>query len=454
MVRIACSLALALAVATSRSHQPADACGAFIARSDGLRINDALQFVIVRDSTRTIMTVQNSYRGPSEDFALLIPVPVVLRKEDVATLDPKVFDAFEAVTGPLLSIARELDPCSDPADGVRATAGGGAPGGPAAGVAVEAQFAVGEYDVVVLSASESTALERWLSEQRYALPRQLGDRLRPYIEEGSKFFVARVDPRRLKFTGERAALSPLRFAYEAPDVRLPVRLSAASSPGVQEVLVYALRPQQTGQYVRMVAANRPNVTMPREVEITPAAARQFGSFYAALFNHIQRTTPDAVVTEFAGAPHVSPSVLTAVGASADDHQWGLTRLHFQVSRDRPLDDLVLRDAPTHEYVHAEFLVKEPWKGPISCGSPRRGRWETQPYAGAQSPRGAAPATAPVLDMIVGQVAELAIHGRGERSDERVAASRGCGCSSNGSPPLGLVAGVSLVGLRRRRHRHR
>lgn len=38
------------------------------------------------------------------------------------------------------------------------------------GVTVEAQYTVGEYDILVLSAKESHGLETWLSENGYRIP--------------------------------------------------------------------------------------------------------------------------------------------------------------------------------------------------------------------------------------------------------------------------------------------
>ena len=37
--------------------------------------------------------MQNNYQGPPEDFAMVVPVPVVLQKENVKTLPKDVFDA-------------------------------------------------------------------------------------------------------------------------------------------------------------------------------------------------------------------------------------------------------------------------------------------------------------------------------------------------------------------------
>ena len=42
--------------------------------------------VLMRDGTRTVLSMQNNYQGPPEDFAMVVPVPVVLQKENVKTL--------------------------------------------------------------------------------------------------------------------------------------------------------------------------------------------------------------------------------------------------------------------------------------------------------------------------------------------------------------------------------
>ncbi len=51
------------------------------------------------------------------------------------------------------------------------------------GVKVEAQFAVGEYDVVILSASESTGLDAYLRDQHYDIPAGAEPLLRPARRE-------------------------------------------------------------------------------------------------------------------------------------------------------------------------------------------------------------------------------------------------------------------------------
>ena len=50
--------------------------------ADNKLFANATQVVLMRDGTRTVLSMQNDYRGPPEKFALVIPVPMVLAKEN------------------------------------------------------------------------------------------------------------------------------------------------------------------------------------------------------------------------------------------------------------------------------------------------------------------------------------------------------------------------------------
>ena len=73
-------------------------------------------------------------------------------------------------------------------------------------VVVEAQFEVGEYEIVILSANDSTALEGWLQQNGYNIPDGAEPVLRPYIEAGMKFFVAKVNTELVAFSEEGEAM--------------------------------------------------------------------------------------------------------------------------------------------------------------------------------------------------------------------------------------------------------
>src|SRR5262249_27564624 len=134
---------------------------------------------------------------------------------------------------------------------------------------------VGEYEIVILSAKDSTGLDTWLRQQKYKIPDGAEPYLRPYVQAGSKFFVARVDVKKVKFDRDgHADLSPLRFHYDSQDFSLPVRLGLINSGGTQDLIVHVIAQRQ-----RYEAANYPNVTIPTNFDVADGAKDKFGAFY-------------------------------------------------------------------------------------------------------------------------------------------------------------------------------
>jgi hypothetical protein len=395
-------------------------CGFYVAGSGEQLVNDATQVVLMRKGTRTVLSMQNHYKGPPEAFALVVPVPVVLREQDVKTLPPAVFHRVEQMGAPRLVEYWERDPCDHAAfDGTGATRSALRPprpapassvGGDRLGVTVEAQFAVGEYQIVILSAKDSTGLDTWLREERYNIPAGAEPLLRPYVAGGMKFFVAKVDPKKVRFDGNQAVLSPLRFHYDAEDFTLPIRLGLANSAGTQDLIVNILSPNQ-----RFELANYPNVTIPTNIDVKPAVKDRFVAFYASLFDATLERHPGAVVTEYAWqastcdpcpGPALDSFAFMTLGADVlqgsrenpsgySGRDFVLTRLHARYGKELK-DDLVFTHAPPigggrelraaggalEEGASAaqvnnfqgRYAIRYPWRGPIRCNDPVRGRW--------------------------------------------------------------------------------
>jgi hypothetical protein len=430
-------LALALAALLLLGARPASAfCGFYVAPEDGPLYNDASQVALMREGTRTVISMSNNYRGPAKDFALVVPVPVVLHKENVKTLPRELFTKLEALSAPRLVEYWEEDPCAPPpAPEEMSVAYAAAPMADDSkkesergyGVKVEARFTVGEYDIVVLSAKESDGLERWLRDNRYNIPRGAAEALAPYIREQQKFFVARVNIAKVRLDARGAAtLSPLRFSYEAQDFRLPVRLGLINAGGKQDLIIYLVARGR-----RYEVANYPNVFIPTNLEVSDATRRSFGPFYAALFDEaVKRGEGRGIVTEYswqAGSCDPCPippletadiatlggDVLFPSGGSGDGEGPGLaeeavlTRLHARYDGSTLRDDLVFAAAPpvvggrevlggpnntlergvrpdaTNNF-QARYIIRHPWTGPINCSNPRRGVWGGPP-GGAQRP---------------------------------------------------------------------
>ena len=298
--------ALALAACTSLASPPAEAfCGFYVGGADTKLFNHATQVALLRDGPRTVLSMQNDYQGPPASFALVVPVPVILRKDNVKTLPRDVFARLDQLTAPRLVEYWEQDPCPEAgADIARASRAvesrkydmAAAPAAMATTghVRVEAEFAVGEYEIVILSADDSLGLETWLRENKYNIPSGAAPVLAPYVASGMKFFVARVNIDRVTMTDGRAVLSPLRFHYDDDRFALPVRLGLLNSDGVQDLIVHVL--SREGRYE---VANYDNVTIPTNLELSEQGKDQFGAFYAALFDRTTERHPRAVVTEYA-----------------------------------------------------------------------------------------------------------------------------------------------------------
>jgi len=423
-------MALAAGLAVTAAAGPADAfCGFYVNGAGGDMFNDATQVVLMRKGTRTVLSMQNNYKGPPEAFALVIPVPTVLHKEDVKTLPKAVFQRIDTLGAPRLVEYWEEDPCQPEVledsvafapTGAGIGRGGGGSGEGKFGVTIEAKFEVGEYQIVILSATDSTGLEAWLHAEKYQIPAGAEPYLRPYVDAGSKFFVAKVDAKKVSFDSDgRAALSPLRFHYDTDEFTLPIRLGLVNSGGTQDLIVNILAPGQ-----RYQVANYGNVTIPTNLDVKDEVRTRFGEFYAALFDRTVEKNPGAVVTEYAWVsgscdPCPGPTldggdIMTlggdVVGGGVSPWDMVLTRLHARYGK-TVTEDLVFRAAEPivggREFVQADgkleerarpssqnnfqarYAIRHEWTGPITCKDPVRGRWGGPPAG--QSGGGVAPA---------------------------------------------------------------
>ena len=432
--------ALAVLAAPSAAHA---FCGFYVSGADARLFNNATQVVMMRAGTRTVLSMQNNYQGPTEDFAMVVPVPVVLQKENVKTLPREVFDHVDQLSAPRLVEYWEQDPCAvrnedDEAGGTgtRRALEEGRMGDKKEdlGVKIEAKFTVGEYQIVILSARDSTGLDTWLRREKYKIPAGAAPYLKPYVEAGSKFFVAKVDARKVKFENGQAMLSPLRFHFDSAEFALPIRLGMMNSAGTQDLIVSILADS------RYEVANYKNVTIPTNLDVKEEARERFGEFYAALFDRTIEKNPGAVVTEYAWdagscdpcpTPALDPSELAVLGAdvlAAPGKLAGkgrrapppilprfvLTRLHARYSKDGINEDLVFKTAHAiaggresrgedgkleersveseMNNFQARYAIRHEWTGPIACANPTRGIWGGPPAGVQQAASGPTAAT--------------------------------------------------------------
>ena len=511
-----------LGAATVAAPTEAEAfCGFYVSGADQEMFNNATMVVMMREGTKTVLSMRNNYEGPPKDFAMVIPVPQVLKEENVKVIKDEVFDKVDKLAAPRLVEYWEQDPCYQPRYYEESMAmptsvedsRGFRPRRERErdlGVKIEAQFDVGEYNVVILSAKESNGLETWLKQEKYNIPKGAAPVLKPYIEGGQYFFVAKVNPKKISFNGKQAELSPLRFHYDSKEFALPVRLGLLNAKGHQDLIVHIL-----ARETRYEVANYKNVAIPTNLFVDTTVRNDFAAFYVSLFDWVLENNPGAVITEYAWAsnscdpcptpPLQDPDLMTLGGdvvvgkpgatsveldQTLGSYNWVLTRLHARYTIDDLKDDLVFRAAPpiiggrgtpygpeaklneegaqlsSYNNFQGRYIMLNRWEGKIECENPQRGIWGGPPNGGsgvtaAENTAFAKRGTVQ-LDQALAQesipTVNLLPEGPYKVDLPKPPRAKGmCACRTLHSPdaPSGSIAWIALgmlaLGVRRRKH---
>jgi hypothetical protein len=380
-------------------------CGFYVGKADSQLFNDASQVALVRDGDRTVLTMSNDYQGPMTDFALVVPVPTVLQKEQIHIGDKKLLEHLDAYSAPRLVEYFDPDPCRVymPMSEARA----GAPSmktadmasqsrnAAALGVTVEARYTVGEYDILILSATESSGLETWLRQNGYRIPARASAALQPYIRQDMKFFVAKVNLEEQRATGVQY-LRPLQIAYESKKFMLPIRLGMANARGPQDMVVYALTRQG-----RVESVNYRTTRVPSDANVPEFVKGEFGKFYKATFSHaLNREAGRALFTEYTwdmgwcdpcAAQPLSREELQQLGvfwledSTSYAYRSGpgnprrpppppmgggvnvfLTRLHVHYDADHFPEDLVFQGTSDRSNFQARYVLQHAFTGNLDC----------------------------------------------------------------------------------------
>ncbi len=401
------SLALLPAVALLSSF-----CGMYVSKADGTLKNKTSQVILVRDGQRNVVTMYNDFRGDDKDFAMVVPVPVVLKEKDIKVVPADVFQKLNDYSAPRLVEYYDDNPCEprveyDMAMAAPSSAAGSVRRSAAEakekGVTVEAQYVVGEYDILILSAKESTGLREWLTEAGYKIPANADEVLEPYIKSNLKFFVAKVNPK-AKAQLQTGFLRPIQISYSSPKYMLPIRLGMANADGAeQDLVVYAFT--KTG---RVECTNYRNKELPTGQNIPLFVKKDFGTFYNNLFHHQWQKEGKAVAfTEYAWDVSPANYVKCDPCAStppdyADLMQSGVwwlndnangqqdwddysdvdapsggakkvyfTRMHFRYNRKSFPQDLQFQTTPNKENFQCRYVLTHPATGSFKCAEGQR-----------------------------------------------------------------------------------
>ncbi len=387
LTALACLLALG-------SHARAF-CGFYVAKADTKLFNQASKVVLVRKDDRTVLTMVNDFQGDAKDFAVVIPVPTFLTKDQIHVGNQATVDHLDAYSAPRLVEYWDPDPCQLP-EPVGAGAPRSAPILSAAapadrekalGIKVEARYTVGEYDIVLLSAEQSNGLETYLTENGYKIPAGAGDILAGYIKQKLHFFVAKVNLAEKEKAGFHF-LRPIQVAYESPKFILPIRLGMVNANGPQELFVFALT-----QKGRVETTNYRTVELPSGMDVPLYVKDKFSEFYKAMFaEQVRQHDGKAVFEEYAwdmgwcdpcAAEPLTADELRSLGVFWQNSGSPLspggprpttdiapdvfvTRLHLRYDNAHFPEDLVFQETGDRTNFQGRYVLRHPWTGTAKC----------------------------------------------------------------------------------------
>jgi len=391
---------------------PTDAsafCGTYVGSAGTALYNDSSQVVIARSDGTTHLTLANDYTGDASDFAVVIPVPELLSPEDVRIVDPEILARLDAYSAPRLVSyrCRDLHPPAGSYGGGPSYGAGdrGSSEGCAQGcqarvvtdavpvvqftaadadlytdqddtglaepltpdaiesVEVAAEFAVGEYEIVVLSAEESTGLLQWLNLSGYAVPYATEQLLNEYIQGGSYFVAAKVSLDDGSI--DRKYLSPLRISYEGDGAALPIRLGALNSPGIQSLTIFTINDPAQG---KTSISNLEEVVVEDECMYDSTQFESFAAFYADRVREVMDIdTPNGTwTTEYSWQPSkcdpcteggpLTDEEARSLGYAAGAQFAHFTRLLVRYTPEQATEDLMLYASHLEDPQQVRFIV--------------------------------------------------------------------------------------------------
>lgn len=374
-------------------------CGFYVAKADADLFNEASKVVMSREENRTVMTMANDFQGDVKDFAIVIPVPTVLKKSQVNVADNKLIDHLDSYTAPRLVEYYDNDPCQQiyrremmmqSAPMAKMKNADAEEKAQALGVTIEEQYTVGEYDILILSAKESDGLIKWLNSEEYKLPKGAEKVLGSYIKQDMKFFVAKVNLDKFEKSGF-TYLRPLQVAYESEKFMLPIRLGTLNAKGSQDLLLFTLTKKG-----RVEPVNYRTTKIPTGDDIPLFVAKEFGEFYKAMFaKQVEKEKMKTVMLEYAwdmawcdpcaadplsaeqlrklgvwwlkdAAPRPSQNSRSRIAPMPQAVETFVTRMHVRYDSKTFPEDIVLQVTEDRQNFQGRYVMRHPWSGEASC----------------------------------------------------------------------------------------
>lgn len=341
-------------------------CGTYVGGVGSEFYNTYSQLAVVRDNNQTTLTIVNDVEGDFDNFALVIPVPEVIPEENVNVLEPELFDRLDAYSQPRLVsyICEDFEEQLDTGWALDSNEDAPENGG-GEGVNVEELYIVGEFEIAILSATESGSLFTWLNDNGYQVPGQSQDLLQDYIDGGSYFLAAKVASDAGISSGDK--LSPLQFAYDSDAFQIPIRIGTLNAKEAQDLVVYTVSEYQNGR-VGIANSVYKEFSIEDECMWDSLEDQSFGEYYAEQFtNAYEETDSGAWTVEYAwGGGGCDPcsgtppdaSDLVALGLNEDlvhTSDYFFTRLHTRYTPAQATEELMLYQSNITDQEQYRFI---------------------------------------------------------------------------------------------------
>jgi hypothetical protein len=370
-------------------------CGFYVAKADAKLFNKTSEVIMVRNGEHSTITMSSDFQGEVKDFAMVVPVPVVLKKEQVRVIESDLIRKLDDYSGPRLVSYNDADPCYVPPQPTYSygdmttmaclTATGStlySYNSVAQTVKIEARYAVGEYDILILSATESSGLETWLIANGYKIPEGAKEVLEPYVKSNMKFFVVKANTDELKRMNT-TKLRPIQIDFDSKKFMLPIRLGMANAKEAQDMIVYCF-----SKVGRTEVTNYRTVEMPTGQDVPLFVKDEFGTFYKDLYyKTYAKEGKNAVQLEYAwdisstvtmfcdpcvGDPPMLQDLMNAGVNWVEQYHGGyqgtiyFTRLHVTYDRAHFPQDLQFIETPNQENYQARYVLHYPAVSNFEC----------------------------------------------------------------------------------------
>jgi hypothetical protein len=174
--------------------------------------------VIFYDKGIETMIVSVSFEGDAKDFAWIVPTP---KKPEVSKGSDEIFTSLEEITKKYQGYQRDTTIMLNSA------------GSPSSeeGVTIIETKKIDYYDVAVLSATDSGALTKWLSDNGYQYPEDSAYILNDYINNGWYFVAVKISPEAAGATEitnglESGHATPLKLEFASDAIIYPMKISS------------------------------------------------------------------------------------------------------------------------------------------------------------------------------------------------------------------------------------